>query len=122
MSDLTDIRKEVQQFAEVISQALHVESEIIDEKYEVVGSTSFVFQGERNDWSDSNSKICRHVFESRRPLILSDPGENQLCSDCAEKGCCFLQGRHILSHSFRGTLPRHHQSGSLYTGAKGTTS
>ena len=91
MSDLTDIRKEVQQFAEVISQALHVESEIIDEKYEVVGSTSFVFQGERNDWSDSNSKICRHVFESRRPLILSDPGENQLCSDCAEKGCCFYK-------------------------------
>lgn len=91
MSDLTDIKKEVQQFAEVISEALHVESEIIDENYEVVGNTSFVFQGDRNDWSDSNSKICRHVFETMRPLVLSDPGKNQLCSDCIEKDSCFYK-------------------------------
>lgn len=91
MSDLTDIKKEVQQFAEVISEALHVESEIIDENYEVVGNTSFVFQGDRNDWSDSNSKLCRHVFETMRPLVLSDPGKNQLCSDCIERDSCFYK-------------------------------
>ena len=91
MSDLTDIKKEVQQFAEVISEALQVESEIIDENYEVVGNTSFVFQGDRNDWSDRNSKICRHVFETMRPLVLSDPGKNQLCSDCIERDTCFYK-------------------------------
>lgn len=89
MGYLAEMKNEVQQFAEVISQALLVESEIIDEDWEVAGSTSCVFQDPDTIWNDDNSRICRHVLETKRALILSDPGENQLCQGCADRNQCF---------------------------------
>ena len=41
MGYLYEIQTEVQHFAEVISEALSVETEIIDENMAVVGSTSY---------------------------------------------------------------------------------
>lgn len=89
MGYFSEMKDEVQQFAEVISQALLVESEIIDDDWEVAGSTSCVFQDPDTIWTEANSRICRHVFETKRALILSDPGENQLCCDCNDKEHCF---------------------------------
>jgi PAS domain S-box-containing protein len=88
MSYLSDIKNEVQQFAEAISAALHIESEIIDEDWEVVGSTSITFQDNQTEWNDDNAKLCKNVFKTRRPLLLTDPGENILCKNCIEKGRC----------------------------------
>lgn len=47
MGYFSEMKEEVQQFAEVISQALLVESEIIDDDWEVAGSTSCVYQPEK---------------------------------------------------------------------------
>ena len=43
MSYLYEMKAEAQNFAEIISEALHVETEIIDEDWNVVGATSGVF-------------------------------------------------------------------------------
>lgn len=91
MGYLYEMQKEVQQFAEVISEALHVETEIIDENWSVVGATCCVFQAPVMEWNNTNSMITRHVFETKRALILSDPGKNQLCSQCSEKDRCFYK-------------------------------
>jgi len=91
MSYLSDNKNEVQQFAEAISAALHIESEIIDENWEVVGSTSITFQDNQTEWNDENAQLCKNVFKTRRPLILTDPGENILCENCTEKGNCYYK-------------------------------
>lgn len=91
MSYLQDIKEEVQNFAEVISQALHVETEIIDENWDVIGATSGMFQDPLVEWNDTNSKITRHIFNTKRALILADPGKNHLCSDCTEKENCYYK-------------------------------
>ncbi len=91
MSYLEQIQTEVQQFAEVISEALHVETEIVDDSWKVTGATCRVFQAPVMEWNNTNSKITRQVFETKRALILSDPGKNQLCAECTEKDRCFYK-------------------------------
>lgn len=91
MGYLYEMKTEVQQFAEVISEALHVETEIIDENWTVVGATCQVFQAPVMEWNNTNSKITRQVFETKRALILSDPGKNQLCAECTERDRCFYK-------------------------------
>lgn len=91
MGYLSNKRGEVQQIAEAISEALHIESEIIDENWEVVGSTSITFQDNQTDWNDNNAQMCRNVFKTKRPLVLTDPGENILCQSCVEKDQCFYK-------------------------------
>ena len=91
MDYLKKIEKEVQYFAEVISEALHIECEIISSHWQVVGSTGVTFHGNDQDWNPDNSKLCNHVFETKRPLLLTDPGENVLCAHCTEKGNCLYK-------------------------------
>ena len=82
MGYLYEIQTEVQHFAEVISEALSVETEIIDENMAVVGSTSYnaldyeARQSYPHGWSNSNAQISKHLFETKRPLVLADPGIN----------------------------------------------
>lgn len=97
MSYLFDIQRDVQQISEVISEALGVETEIIDENMAVIGSTSYnaqdysaVWDGS-TPWDNTNSQISKHIFETRRPLILEDPGENPLCRNCTEKNQCYYK-------------------------------
>ncbi len=97
MSYLFDIQRDVQQIAEVISEALGVETEIIDENMAVIGSTSYNAQdyaavwGGTTPWNSSNAQISKHIFETRRPLILEDPGENPLCRNCTERNQCYYK-------------------------------
>lgn len=91
MSYLYEMKAEAQNFAEIISEALHVETEIIDEDWNVVGATSGVFQDPFREWNEYNSHITRHVFDTRRAMVLSDPGKNQLCKGCLEKNLCFYK-------------------------------
>lgn len=91
MSYLYEMKTEAQHFAEVISEALQVETEIIDEDWNVVGATSGVFQDPFREWNEYNSHITRHVFATKRAMVLSDPGENELCKGCLEKNLCFYK-------------------------------
>ncbi len=91
MSYLYDMKTETQNFAEIISESLHVETEIIDEEWQVVGATSGVFYDPFREWNEYNSHITRHVFDTGRPILLSDPGQNPLCSGCLEKNLCFYK-------------------------------
>ncbi|SCJ89912.1 Transcriptional regulatory protein ZraR [uncultured Eubacterium sp.] len=103
MSYLEQIQTEVQQFAEVISEALHVETEIVDDSWQVTGATCLVFEAPVMEWNNTNSKITRQVFETKRALLLSDPGQNQLCAECTEKDCCFYKAGLYYPILLRGT-------------------
>ena len=91
MSYLYDMKTETQNFAEIISESLHVETEIIDEEWQVVGATSGVFYDPFREWNEYNSHITRHVFDTGRPILLSDPGQNPLCSGCLKKISVFTK-------------------------------
>lgn len=89
MDYLYKLQKEVQNFAEVISAALKVETEIIDDNFVVVGATSHILRNYLLECAFSNSLITRHVIETKRPMVLSNPGQHPLCEGCTEKEECF---------------------------------
>lgn len=91
MGYLIKLQKEVQNFAEAISAALKIETEILDDDFFVVGATSHFLQEFILQNSFSNIHITRHVMETKRPMVLLDPSENQLCSSCLEKQECFYK-------------------------------
>lgn len=109
MGYLYEIQTEVQHFAEVISEALSVETEIIDENMAVVGSTSYnaldyeARQSYPTEWSNSNAQISKHLFETKRPLVLADPGVNPLCRDCTERNQCYYKAGLYYPILLKGT-------------------
>ena len=109
MGYLYEIQTEVQHFAEVISEALNVETEIIDENMAVVGSTSYntldyeARQSYPTEWDNSNSQISKHLFETKRPLVLADPGENPLCRSCTERNQCYYKAGLYYPILLKGT-------------------
>lgn len=91
MSYLNQIKTEVQHFAEVISEALNVETEIIDKDWAVVGTTSYALETYPMEWTSLNAKITRRVFDTKRPLVLENPGIDPLCQGCSEQNHCFYK-------------------------------
>lgn len=91
MDYLKKIENQVQHFAEVISEALHIECEILSSSWEVVGSTGVTFHGNLEDWNEENAQISSYVFRTKKPLILNNPGENLLCEGCTEKDNCYYK-------------------------------
>ncbi|MGF6376985.1 transcriptional regulator with PAS, ATPase and Fis domain [Clostridiales Family XIII bacterium PM5-7] len=91
MSYLQQMEAEVQHLSQAISDALNVEIEIIDNQWAVVGTTSYSLETYPMEWSSFNAKITRHVFDTKRPLILEDPGVNPLCEGCSEQNHCFYK-------------------------------
>jgi len=89
MGYLYKIQKDVQSFAEVISAALKVETEIIDDDLIVIGATSHILKGFLLTPAVNNSFITRHVLEHKRPFVLTDPGKHQLCTGCSDKAECY---------------------------------
>lgn len=86
---LYKMQKDVQSFAEVISAALKVETEIIDEDLIVVGGTSHILKGFLLAPAHSNALITRHVLERKHPFVLTDPGKNPLCATCSVSNDCY---------------------------------
>lgn len=91
MGYLFKLQKEVQNFAEAISAALKIETEILDDDFFVVGATSHFLQEFLLQNTFSNIHVTRHVIESKRPMVLLDPSQNQLCTSCLEKEECFYK-------------------------------
>ncbi|MEF9921964.1 MAG: sigma 54-interacting transcriptional regulator [Anaerovoracaceae bacterium] len=88
-SYLSLVKEEVSKVVEVISAALKVETEIVDEHMMVLGATSYNIQNFYYDPTEENSCITREVIMTKKPLVLTDPKENSLCAPCSEKKQCF---------------------------------
>ena len=88
---LSKIQRDVQSIAEVISAALKVETEIVDEDYVVLGATGRI-RGLLMHQRLSDSHINRYVLESKHPFVLTRPGQHKMCAPCSDKDDCYYLG------------------------------
>lgn len=91
MGYLYKIQNDVQSIAEVISAALKLETEIIDEDYIVLGATGRI-RGLLLHQRLSDSHINRYVMESKNPFVLTKPGQHKMCAPCSERDDCYYLG------------------------------
>lgn len=90
MGSLIKIQEDVQSIAEVIADALKVETEIVDAEGMVVGATGRIRGQLLTNRTDTF--INQSVIQSAQPFVLDKPGEHKLCISCSEKNDCIYTG------------------------------
>lgn len=90
MGSLLKIHQDVQSIAEVIADALKVETEIVDAEGMVVGATGRIRGQLLTNRTDTF--INQYVIQNAQPFVLDNPGQHRLCASCFEKENCFYTG------------------------------
>lgn len=86
MYHLRDIKSTVQQTAEAIAAALKIEVEIADaDLIRVAGTGKYK---SRCGCAMDDGFVYRHVIKTGMPVIIDNPGFNQLCQPCPCRGNC----------------------------------
>jgi transcriptional regulator with PAS, ATPase and Fis domain len=88
-SYLSLVKEEAARLAEVISSALKIEVEIVDDQITVIGATSYYVQNYYYDTTENNSCISREVINNKKPLIMTDHKTDPICQLCSEKESCY---------------------------------
>lgn len=83
---LRDIKSTVQQTADAIAAALKIEVEIADvDLVRVAGTGKYRSQCGS---AMQDGFVFRHVMKTGAPVIIDNPGFNELCQPCTRKGNC----------------------------------
>jgi len=90
MGLLFQIQNDVQSIAEVIAEALKVETEIVDKDGTVIGATGRIRGQLLTNRTDTF--INQYVIQSARTFVLENPGQHRLCASCSEKEDCIYTG------------------------------
>ncbi len=86
MYQLRDIKTTVQQTAEAIAAALKIEVEIADaDLVRIAGTGKY---SSRCDRAMDDGFVYRHVLRTGMPVIIDNPGYNELCRPCICRGNC----------------------------------
>ncbi len=86
MYQLRDIKTTVQQTAEAIAAALKIEVEIADaDLVRIAGTGKY---SSRCDRAMDDGFVYRHVLRTGKPVIIDNPGFNELCRPCICCGNC----------------------------------
>lgn len=86
MYNLWDIKKTVQQTAEAIAAALKIEVEIADAEIVRIAGTG-KYRGKCGIPMDDGF-VYRYVLQTGIPVIIDNPGFNELCQPCPNHGDC----------------------------------
>lgn len=87
MSLLMDMQSTVIKYAEVLSQVLMVDVEIVDDKLvRIAGTGMFKDQLSRN--MEDEGHVYKEVVKSGEKQVIFDPGENPICKLCYKQGNC----------------------------------
>lgn len=82
---LGEIKEDVRKYAEIISNAIKVDVEIVDQNMKRVAGTG-IFK-DQIDAINSGS-VYRKVIETGKPQIIENPREHVICADCIQKDTC----------------------------------
>lgn len=85
MSFLKKIQNYVKEYAEIISDILQCDVEIVDENYMRIAGTG--------QYSENVNELCKgivykNVFETKKSRILINPKEDELCKECEHRADC----------------------------------
>ncbi|WP_027626455.1 sigma-54-dependent Fis family transcriptional regulator [Clostridium lundense] len=86
-SYLKDIQDSVIKYANIISQILHVEIEIVDENLDRIAGTG-VFENKINENMAEAGYVYKNVLKSGEIQIVYKPGEDKLCIPCPKRDMC----------------------------------
>ena len=94
--DLQKISNEIQDYAEAVSKIANVEVEVVDRNLKRIAGTGYYKDKVGLDMSDKGY-VNKHVIDTKELIIITDPGENELCINCPDRDNCV--------ESFEVTMP-----------------
>lgn len=84
---LRNIQDTVARYAAIISRVLDVSVEIVDGNLFRLAGTGMFAPGVNRDMS-SEGFVYRHVLQTRKRQVISDPGNDPLCTHCQHQNHC----------------------------------
>lgn len=85
--NLMDIREYVLKLAEVISEVLRVDVEIVDSNLFRIAGTGR-YKNKACVSIEGESYVYKKVIETAKKQVIENPGFNKLCSNCPKKNSC----------------------------------
>lgn len=86
-SYLKKVDDSVKKYAEVISAILDMDVDIADDKLiRIAGTGKFLEHVNKNIINEGNA--FKNVLKTKRPLVINNPGSNEVCMDCPNKNKC----------------------------------
>ncbi len=85
--NLKSIQDFVIKYANVLSNVLDVDVEIVDSRLNRIAGTG-MFQNKINENMLAEGYVYKHVIETGTQQIIKNPGEHPLCEKCINKGHC----------------------------------
>lgn len=84
---LKNIQDSVIRYADVISNILKIDVEIVDDKLNRIAGTGF-FTNRINENIRKNGYVYKETIEKKAIQIIENPGEHILCKACSQKNKC----------------------------------
>ena len=84
---LKNIQDSVIRYADVISNILKIDVEIVDDKLNRIAGTGF-FTNRINENIRKNGYVYKETIEKKTIQIIENPGEHILCKSCSQKNKC----------------------------------
>lgn len=84
---LREIQNTVRQYAEIISQVINVDVEIVDHQFFRIAGTGF-YKDQLDENMASEGFVFRTAMETGQTQIIKDPGRNKLCISCPKQLIC----------------------------------
>lgn len=87
VSLLKDIQATAIKYAEVLSQVLRVDVEIVDDRLYRIAGTG-MFEDKLNDYMGEEGHVYNEVMRSEERQIVMDPGNHPICRFCPKLHNC----------------------------------
>ncbi len=84
---LREIQSTVRQYAEIISQVINVDVEIVDHQFVRIAGTGF-YKNQLGLNMANEGFVFRTALETGQTQIIKDPGRNKLCISCPKQLIC----------------------------------
>lgn len=104
MTSLQILSESVQQFAEVLKAAIHLEVDVFDRDLNRVAGTGLT-KGKVGRKIDPHGIVNTHIYNGEDRVIIDAPGVSKKCAACAHYGHCIYkkavyasikQGHHVI--------------------------
>lgn len=84
---LNDIKKHLESYANAISNILKIDVEIVDENLNRIVGTG-IYESKVGINIKKNGLVYLETLRTRNMQVIENPGENELCNKCIDKGRC----------------------------------
>lgn len=102
-NDLFDIKTYVQKLAEVISEVIRVDVEVVNTKFIRIAGTGR-YSGNEGTNSLGEVFIYKKVIETGKKQVIENPGFHRLCQNCPKRNSCLEKFEYCTPIISEGTV------------------